>query len=328
MGDPLLALVKPGGWFHISLGGKSLVTEPHHVIFWVSDLAFRITDCRCEQCEAHESGVLELPLLTAEEFAAALHEQELPDLDIAPHPDFLLPLQNGEPSKSLQALLGYAAVLSACGVTVEWVELRATPPGAWVKTVGFHFFQPNHVIVPGLLGQVAHDVYSICTPSVSTLARLEGVHDPRSYGFGYPTGLLEEITGEPTDEEKEAARELQSRALEVYEAEHGWTGYLVLGKGRQRTEVEARRELGQLAAWLDEHKNDARWPDIRGRWKRMRNILTAFADRGGMREAQELADGMNLLPTADDLSHGALAQIMAFAERPIPTDGFPEASPF
>ena len=328
MSEPLLALARPGSWLQITVGGKYLLSEPHHLVFWVAERAFRITDCRCEQCVTHEADVFELPLLTAEEFAAALLEYEHPVLAIAPHHDLLLPLQDGEPSKSLQTLLTYGAVLSACGVTVEWVELRATPPGTWVRTVGFHFIRPNHVIVPGLLGQVAHDVYSVCTPGISTLARLEGIDDLRGYGYGYPVGLLEEMPGEPTDEEKEAARDLAARTFEVYEAEQGWTGYLALGKGRQRTEVEARRELGKLEAWLDEHKNDARWPDIKGRWKRMRKILVAFGECGGMRDAQELADKMSPVPTSDDLSSALLAAIKAFAERPIPTEGFPEVRTF
>ena len=47
-----------------------------------------------------------------------------------------------------------------------------------------------------------------------------------------------------------------------------------------------------------------------------------------MRDAKELADRMTPLPTSDDLSEGSLAPIKAFAERPIPTDGFPEVRTF
>ena len=47
-----------------------------------------------------------------------------------------------------------------------------------------------------------------------------------------------------------------------------------------------------------------------------------------MRDAQELADEMSLVPTSDDLSSDSLAAIKAFAERPIPTDGFPEVRTF
>ena len=325
MGEPIHAIAMPGGMLNKSLDGKTVTTEPHHVILEVGGLGLRITDCLCEQCVNHEAKVLELQFVLPEELAAELLAIEVPYLTLSCHPDLLRPAPDGEPLQMLETLAEYVGLLVASSVQVDWVELRpGMAPGTWFKTVGYHFIRPDLVIVPGLIGQVAHDVYAACDSGVATLARIEGIDDPNSYGSGYLSELLEALPQEPTHEEKEAARALQARAFDVYEAEQGWTGFLVLGKGRPRSQVEARRELGTLAAWLEEHRDEARWPDIKGRWKRMRKILTAFSERGGMSNARLLVEKMSPTPGPDDLSAEGLAEIVAFAERPIPTDGFPK----
>ena len=226
----------------------------------------------------------------------------------------------GESSESRRFLEAYVDRLSECGVVVEWMELRPLTPGTWVKTVGYHFIRPNHVVVPGLIGQVANDVFSVCTPGILTLARLEGLKGPDcyDYGYGYRASLFEELPGEPSSEERSAARELASRAFEVYEEENGWTGYLAISRGRPRSEFEARRELHQLARWLDDHWGDARHAEIKGRWKRTRKILIAFGERAGVLEARRLADRMNAVPESTDDPHELLEAIRAFAYHPVP----------
>ncbi len=316
MGDALLAIVKPGGLFHISRDGESLITEAHHLFFDLGDMVMRITDCRCDQCVTGESELLELPLVSARDLAAAILENEIPYLALAPHPDLRLPLASGEPSRILGILGEFAEALVACGVAVEWVELRGMGVGTWVTTVGYQFIQPDHVVVPGLLGQVVEDRYGICTPGVTALVQLAGFDEP----YGYPVGLLEESDGEPGADELEAAKALRARAIDVFEAEHGWTGYLKLGKGRQRSAAEASRELVQLAGWLTEHLDDASPADAKGRWKRIRKILAAFVDRAGLADAQALIDRMDVAREPRDVALALLEDVRAFTEQVIPSD--------
>ena len=64
---------------------------------------------------------------------------------------------------------------------------------------------------------------------------LEGADEP----VGYSVEYLVPVEDDPTDEDLERARSVYSRALEVFEDAHGWTGFLKLGKGRPRSAAEA-----------------------------------------------------------------------------------------
>ncbi len=308
--DQLLARVQPVGGWHVSVDGQTLVAEPHHMLLVIGETQIRLTDCRCDECARLDASFFESPLIPPAEVAAALLENGNDSLAIAPHRDLLLPLEDGEPADCLALVAEYAEALAAAGVAVELVELVDASVGEWLHSTGYWAYGPEQVLVPGLLARVVPDPYGICTPGVTVYVVLEGAEEP----FGYPDGLLEPTGSEPRPEELAEARRLYGKALEIFEDEHGWSGYLKLGKGRPRAAVEARTELAGLAAKLGE---DRAVSDLRGLTKRARRILAGFADRADSDEARGLLDRMNAASSAEGLDCGLLADLRGFASHPV-----------
>jgi hypothetical protein len=304
----MLARIQPAPYWHTSIDGAALISEPHHLLLVIGDWAARLTDCRCEDCLDAAPGLLDLERIDATSLAALLAENEIGALAIAPHGDLLLPGSDGEPSRSLATVFELAAGLRALGVSCDVVRLPSVAPGAWVCTTGFAFIAPDHVVVPGLLGQVVPDDYGICTPGISTYIQLLGRKEP----YGYPDDLVEVLDEAPAEEDEAASRRRCRRALHAYEEVHGWTGYLDLGAGRPRSAAEAAAELERLVGSLADADSSLREADRRGRWKRARRIILAFAEGAGSSDARGFIERHGM---SRELTPAVLVEARALARR-------------
>lgn len=275
-------IVMPAPMLHTNMERTEIISEPHHL--YLPDADLRLTgDCGCEICEG--SGVETLTQVTGEALAANLLENGVTGLELQPHRDLFLLGPGGEPTGVARFLNDFAGVVRGAGLTVAFVAHTPMEPGTWIRIVAEAWIAPDHVIVPGQLGQVQQDDWGVCTPGISAYVLLAGRKEP----YGYMEELLEPLNGPPSDEEIKAAEALTRRSLEVFEETNGFSGYLKLGKGRPKTVEEARREIAVAV----ERLTKAEGADRRGLVKRVRKVLAALSERAGDVGAGELLEGLD-----------------------------------
>lgn len=313
MVEQLLARIRPADMWHVSFDGSTLVGEPHNLIIELDDVTARITDCRCEECGRLGPEFFDSPALLPEDLAEVLAEAGYDSIALAPHPDLLLPLPTGEVSWVLLLVEDLAGQLAAEGLDVELIELIGPEVGTWLRSTGYYAYDPSTLLIPGLLGVVVPDPHTICTPGISVMVLLEGADEP----FGFPVEHFEPVEADPSDEDLGQARSLYSRALEVFEEAHGWTGYLKLGRGRPRSSAESRAELASLVRRLGGKATSA---DIEGMRKRCRRILDLFSARAGSSAASDLVRRLDSEPRTEPPSTGLLDAITDFAAAPLPNE--------
>lgn len=311
--DQIFARIVPVGMWNTTLDGSRLVDEPHNLIVEFDDVAARITDCRCHECARLGREFFESPVLLPQELAGALTQAGYDGVAIAPHRDLLLPAPSGEASQALLLIEDFAGHLAEAGLDVELVELIGPEVETWLRSTGYYAHDASTLLVPGLLGVVVPDPHGICTPGISAMVLLEGADEP----FGYPVEVLEPLEAVPSEDDREQARSLHRRALEVFEDAHGWTGYLRLGKGRPRSAAEARAELASLVRRLGEQGTLG---ETKGMRKRARRILGLFAERAGSAVAQQLMGRLDAEPRDERPAAGLLADLAEFAASPLPNE--------
>jgi hypothetical protein len=281
-------IVMPAPMLHTNIERTEILSEPHHL--YLPDADLRLTgDCGCEICE--RNGVETLTQVSGEALAANLLENGVTGLELQPHRDLFLLGPGGEPTGVAQFLNDFAGVVRGAGLTVAFVAHTPMEPGTWVRIVAEAWVAPDHVIVPGQLGQVQQDDWGICTPGISAYVLLKGRKEP----YGYLDELLEPLREPPSEEEIKGAEALTRRSLEIFEETNGFSGYLKLGKGRPKTVEEARREIAVAV----ERLATAEGADRRGLIKRVRKVLAALSERAGDARAGELLVGLSSAAGSD-----------------------------
>lgn len=299
--------VQPAPTWHTSYDGNALTIEPHHLLLIFAGTQVRITDCRCENCQP----ILAVARVAPSDLARFFQKQGVGRAIFLPHRDLWLPLPDGTQSSSLGAVMAFAQSMADAGLHVRLVEAQATEVGTWVRTKKFDWVDLDNVVVPGLLGQVAPDPYGMCTPGISTQVLLVGRHA----SYGHLDDILEILEVPPTAEEIAQSEALCARALEAFEAEHGWSGYVRIGNERPRREDEVRAEL---AGNLNRLTGPRVLPEgeQRGILKRIRRVLVALGDRSGSTAATALAERVGRV-VGDDLPGELIADLRSFAERSL-----------
>lgn len=312
--SPIRGWLRPAGFWQTSIDGSQLLSEPHHLLLDFGTEQARLTDCRCEECSKLGEDFFEIPAIGPESLADFLIEEQFDRLEIVIHPDLALPDSEGKAAQLFTGIHGFAQAVADAGLDVRLIEFTPPETGTWVRAVAYAFFDPEHVVVPGLLGRIADDPHNLATPGISLFVQSLSA----SERFALPEELFELLEEVPTAEEQKAATKLEQRALEAFEREHGWTGYLRLGKGRLRHESEVRNELSQLVARMAGSKasplSDA---ERRGTWKRIRKILGVLEDRAGSADASALLARVGLPAPPVGGALELMLDLQAFAEKPL-----------
>ena len=118
----------------------------------------------------------------------------------------------------------------------------------------------KHIIVKGMLGTKADDLYGLCTTGISTMIHAIGRKEP----YGYVDSIFEQLEHIPDETEVNEALSLSQNSFSIYHDRHGWTGLVKIGK-TVFTEKKIRIEIANLCKKSDH-----------GSEKRLNKIMRAF----------------------------------------------------
>jgi hypothetical protein len=103
-------------------------------------------------------------------------------------------------------------------------KITTYSPGQWVEFKVVAFIEPDHIILPEMIGVVVDHPHShnICTSGVSNMIKVAGAH----FEYGYNNEWFVPLEGVPNDEELSDQLHYWDQAFEIFEEVDGYSGYV------------------------------------------------------------------------------------------------------
>jgi len=276
----LMVPVTPAPFWKTSPDARSLLEEPHHLILSFEGVQARITDCMCSSCREHAKSALDLAFAQPEKVVDLLHKHGVWEIGLVPHQILTLPGPDGSPTDSMIRLQEFVDQIRSHGCLAHIVKPINPTPGTWVRVKETIWISSEHILVPGMLGEIKLDAQALSSPGISVWAQMVGRDDPYLYFCQHL-----EVAPRPDSNALAEARKIADKGLSHYEEVHGYSGYIQIGREKPRTEFEAKAVLVNA---LDDAVSASNSSRIKAAQKRVETVLRAFTHHAQCHEASTL----------------------------------------